>query len=415
MDDQPQPFPPAENPWGNPPPAGYGGGYAPPPSWPPAPPAPPPAGPRPPKRGLGALMAVALVAGLVGGGVGAAVTYGTTKDTPATVTSLTPVTEKGETKTIKAPEGSVEAVAAKVVPSVVSIEVRSSSRNPFTSGGSGSGSGVVISNDGLILTNNHVAGTGNLTVTFKDGRTVTAKLIKADPSSDLAVIKADGISDAVPIVFGKSSELAVGQTVVAVGSPLGLNNTVTAGIVSALQRPVVARPEAGDGDSTIDAIQTDAPINPGNSGGALVDMQGRLVGITTAIATLGASFGQSGSIGLGFAIPIDQARIIADQLAKGQTVTHALLGVSLSLADSLGETQRGALIADVSPDGAAAKAGLQKDDLVIKLDDRMIDNADALKAGVRSHQPGEEVKLTYIRGKDTKTVDVVLGSDGKKA
>jgi len=343
--------------------------------------------------------------------------------TPASSLSVAPV---AGTKP-DAPAGSVEQVAAKVLPSVVSIEVSGSSPSQglLPLGGSGdsgggevvgSGSGVVIGADGLILTNNHVAEDGDLSVTFKDGRTVKAKLVKADKSSDLAVIKAVGISDAIPIAFGKSGDLSVGQEVVAVGSPLGLNGTVTEGIVSALNRPVAATSAQGSGSgndgSVIDAIQTDAPINPGNSGGALVDMGGHLVGITSAIASLGQSFGgQSGSIGLGFAIPIDQARVIADQLAKGQTVAHPLLGVTVG--DSPDSLKKGALIGTVEDGGAAAKAGLKKGDLITGLDERHIDTSDGLVAGVRSKQPGDKVTVTYLRGNATDKVEVTLGSDAK--
>jgi len=273
----------------------------------------------------------------------------------------------------------------------------------------------VLSNDGLILTNNHVAGQGDLAVTFQNGKTVKAKLVEADPTTDLAVIKAEGVTDAVPINFGRSADLSVGQEVVAIGSPLGLSGTVTSGIISALHRPIQPQEESGSGNSgqvnVIDGIQTDAPINPGNSGGALVDMNGNLVGITSAIATLGGGpfGGQSGSIGLGFAIPVDEARVVAGQLAKDQPVVHALLGVQVTSSPNI--TQRGALIKAITAGGPADKAGLKQGDLVIKADNRIIDTSDALVADVRSHQPGDKVTLTYIRGNATQSVDVILGSD----
>ena len=441
MEDRPPEFPPTpENPWTAPPPApqfpptaAYGEhpGWAAPPPPPtyahpgPTPPpfAPPPGAPRRRDRSIGLLAGVALVAGLVGGGVGAAVTHGVTDDSTPSVSSLTAKPVTGTKTAANAPAGSVEQVAAKVLPSVVSIDVRGTAPsrglmdlNP--SNGDqivGSGSGVVISTDGLILTNNHVAEDGDLSVTFKDGRTVKAKLIKADKSSDLAVIKAQGISDATPIAFGSSGDLVVGQQVVAVGSPLGLSGTVTSGIVSARERPVVTTQGNGSGGgdgSVIDAIQTDAPINPGNSGGALVDMAGRLVGITSAIASLGSSLGgQSGSIGLGFAIPIDQARVIAAKLEKGETIAHPLMGVQVT--GSPRDTQRGALIDQVTDGGSAEKAGLKKGDLIIALDERLIDTSDALVAGVRSKQPGDKVTVTYLRGNDSRKAEVILGSDAK--
>jgi putative serine protease PepD len=383
-------------------------------------------------RGPLVLAGIVLLASLLGGGIGGAIGYNAADNNTTTASSSTlniPVTSSKST----APAGSVQQVAQKVVPSVVSIDVRNLSNNgsnspldnlfPGLGGGhgqrdnnavQGSGSGIVLSNDGLILTNNHVAGDGDLAVTFNDGRSVRAHLVEADKATDLAVVQAEGVTNAIPINFGRSADLAVGQPVVAIGSPLGLSGTVTQGIISALHRPLLPQEDGAsngnDTQSVIDGIQTDAPINPGNSGGALVDLNGNLVGITSAIASLGSSLGgQSGSIGLGFAIPIDQARIIADKLAKKEPVYHALLGVQVSTSDD--PTQRGALIQKVTANGPAAAAGLKKGDLVIKLDDRLIDTSDALVAGVRSRQPGDKATITYIRGNETKTVDVSLGSD----
>ena len=275
----------------------------------------------------------------------------------------------------------------------------------------------MISSDGLILTNNHVVADAEqgatLKVTFNDGRTAAATLVGRDPITDLAVIRASGVSDLTPATLGDSSVLKPGQGVVAIGSPLGLQGTVTSGIVSALNRPVRTGDSnpAGESQSTvIDAIQTDAAINPGNSGGPLVNMRGEVVGINSAIASLGSSGGQSGSIGLGFSIPIDQARSVADQLTKSGKAVHAQLGVSVSdIAD--GATQGGAGIAMVTPGGGAAKAGIEVGDVVTKVGDREIDSADALIAAVRSHQPGDKVTLTYTRGGDSRTATVTLGSD----
>jgi putative serine protease PepD len=373
--------------------------------WPAQPPAQgsvPPAAPRRPYAMVGA---VALVAALIGGAIGGTIASGDDGGSGTSVSSLG-AAGNGEIKPVAAaPQGAVEQVAAKVLPSVVSIDISEGGQSAI----SGSGSGIVIGSDGLILTNNHVAGTGTLSVTFSDGNTVPAKLIKADPTTDLAVIKAAGISNAQPISFGKSGDLRVGQDVVAIGAPLGLAGTVTTGIISALQRPVVPQESSGDA-SVIDGIQTDAPINPGNSGGALVDLNGNLVGITSAIASLGGGLGgQSGSIGLGFAIPIDQARVIAEQLAAGKTVAHALLGVQVTNATDA--SQHGALIREVSKGGAAEKAGLRSGDIVTRLDSRVIGTSDALVAGVRSLPPGNKVTLTYLRDGQTKTAVVTLGSD----
>ena len=357
-----------------------------------------------PRRAYGPMAAIAVVAALIGGAVGGTIASG--DDSPGTSVSSLGATGSGEIKPVAAPpRGTVEQVAAKVLPSVVSIDVAEGSAL-------GSGSGIVISSDGLILTNNHVAGQGSLSAVFADGRSVRARLVKADPSTDLAVIKAQGVTDAVPITFGRSADLQVGSPVVAIGAPLGLAGTVTTGIVSALNRPVIPQQGAGGDDSVIDGIQTDAPINPGNSGGALVDYNGNLVGITSAIASLGSAFGgPSGSIGLGFAIPIDQAKWIAEKLAKGETVEHGLLGVQVG--SSTETAQRGALIREVTPGGAAEKAGLQKGDIVTRMDNRVISDEAALVAGVRSQQPGTKVTLTYVRDGQVRTADATLGSDAR--
>lgn len=353
------------------------------------------------------------------------------------------------------PTGSVEQVAAKVVPSVVKLQID-------MGGQSEEGSGVILSSDGLILTNNHVvaalngAGDGQdgpgaqgmpgmqgmpgipgmpggqdgpggqsapsgrqapggqgmqATVTLSDGRTAPFSVVGADPSSDIAVVRAQGFSGLTPIALGSSKDLKVGENVVAVGSPLGLQGTVTTGIVSALDRPVST---AGDGDqgAVLDAIQTDAAINPGNSGGALVNMNGELIGVNSAIASLGGGGGdstgaQSGSIGLGFAIPVDQAKRVADELTSTGKATHASLGVQLS-NDASGH---GAPIAQVVQGGPAAAAGVPDGVLVTKMDDHVIDSAEALVASVRSKAPGDKVTLTYADPSgSSQTAEVTLGT-----
>ena len=372
-----------------------------------APPAPPQV---PARRGVGLLAALALTAGLLGGGVGAAVTAALDDDaairpvatTPAARTSL----DRSATTSGTAVTRSVEQVAAQVLPSVVSIEVS-------TATGGGEGTGVVISADGLILTNNHVvapaAQGGVLRVTFNDGTTADARIVGRDPVTDLAVIAAEDVKNLVPATLGSSADLAPGEQVVAIGSPLGLQGTVTSGIISALDRPVRTG-GAGPTESAstvIDAIQTDAAINPGNSGGPLVNLAGEIVGINSAIATLGGSAGgQSGSIGLGFSIPIDQAKAIARQLVDSGTATHAQLGVSVQDGD------RGAVIAVVGTGGSADSAGLRAGDVVTAVGDRRVDGADALIAAIRSHRPDDTVTLTYLRGGTQRTARVTLGSDG---
>jgi putative serine protease PepD len=363
-----------------------------------APAAAPVAAPEPRRGGRTAVavVAAALVAGSLGGAVGATVA---TRDA---ATSSSAAASAPLVPSVVDASG-VEAVSAAVLPSVVSIA--------FTGqAGSGTGSGIVLTKDGVILTNNHVvaeaADGGSITVTFQDGRKAPATIIGRDPGADVAVIQTEGVSDAIPAQIGKSSELTVGQQVVAIGSPLGLDGTVTTGIVSALNRPVVSGDGSGSNQSVLNAIQTDAAVNPGNSGGALVDMNGRVVGINSAIATLGAQEGaQGGSIGLGFAIPIDQAMRIADQLRNGGTASRAVLGVSAEDAATGGAT-----LTQVAPDSGAAKAGLQNGDVITKVGSTRISGLQSLLATVRSLEPGSTVDVTYVRDGATSTVTVTLGT-----
>jgi putative serine protease PepD len=356
------------------------------------------------RRTLVLVAATGLVAGIVGGGVGAAaVALGDSSN--ATAASATGAAS-AQTVAANLPTGSVAKVAQDVLPSVVSIQFSSTA-------GSGEGSGVILSSGGLILTNNHVveaaANGGSLTVTFNDGTTTSATIIGRDPSTDLAVIQAKGVSGLKAATLGSSADLQVGQSVVAIGSPLGLSGTVTEGIVSALNRPVLPSGESGSTGAVLNAIQTDAAVNPGNSGGALVDLAGQVVGINSAIASLGASSGgQSGSIGLGFAIPIDQAKQIADQIMNGGTVQHARLGVTVENATG---SILGAQLGTVQSGSAAAKAGLQSGDVITAVGDERIDGADALVAAIRSRAPGDQVTLTYVRDGKTATTTVTLESD----
>jgi putative serine protease PepD len=301
-----------------------------------------------------------------------------------------------------------------VLPSVVSIEVT-------TAQGGDEGTGIVLSSDGLILTNNHVVadaaqGGGTISVTLNDGTTAPATIVGRDTVTDLAVIKAKGVSGLKKATLGSSANLEPGEQVVAIGSPLGLQGTVTSGIISALNRPVRTGDASGTetASTVIDAIQTDAAINPGNSGGPLVNLRGEVVGINSAIASLGASAGsQSGSIGLGFSIPIDQAKTIATQLIDTGSATHAQLGVSVRDATSSANStfSDGAAVAAVTQGGAAAGAGLAAGDVITKVGDRTVDSSDALIAAIRSHRPGDKVVLTYLQGGKTATTRVTLGSD----
>jgi putative serine protease PepD len=284
---------------------------------------------------------------------------------------------------------------------------------------SGTGSGVIIRADGYILTNQHVVAVagngGSITVTLPDGRTVPARVVGEDSVTDLAVVKVN-VTGLQAATFADSDAAKIGQTVVAVGSPLGLNGTVTEGIVSALHRPTTG---GSDNSAVIDALQTDAAINPGNSGGPLVDLAGRVVGINQSIATAssgGGLPGQSstpGNIGIGFAIPSNTAARVAEQLITSGKATHAYLGVQAG-SSSATTPGTGATLASVESGGPAAAAGLKAGDVVTKIGDRLIDGSDELVAAVRSYAPGDKVTLTVRRGDAEQTVTVTLGSDDRQ-
>ena len=285
-------------------------------------------------------------------------------------------------------DGSVAAVAADVLPSVVSIK-----------GSSGEGSGVILDAEGHILTNNHVAvlgeNGGSLTVVLQDGRSAAATIVGLDPATDLAIIKVDGLDDLKPITLGTSGDLAVGDQVLAIGSPLGLSGTVTEGIVSALHRPVTAGEATATSPSRCSRRSRPTPRStPATAVARSSTRSGHLVGINSAIASLGsAAGGQSGSIGLGFAIPVDQATRIAQELIDTGTATHARLGTTVGDV----QTGTGATLGEVTDGSAAAKAGLRSGDVVTKIDGRVIDGSEGLVAAIRSQAPGTEVTLTYMR------------------
>jgi putative serine protease PepD len=377
-----------------------------------APPTAPPNAVRKRSR-AGVLTAGALTLAVVSAGIGGGVALAVQSDRPAVGTVASAPGAASSQPAASLPAGSVEQVAAKVVPSVVKLETDLGRQNE-------EGSGIVLTADGLILTNSHVVaaakggpgapGGVQTTVTFADGKTTSFTVVGTDPASDIAVVRAQGVSGLTPIALGSSANLHVGQNVVAVGSPLGLEGTVTTGIISALNRPVSTAGDTANQNTVLDAIQTDAAINPGNSGGALVNMNGELIGINSAIATLGGPANspdaQGGSIGLGFAIPVDQAKRIADELISTGTASHASLGVQVS-NDT---TTHGAKIVEVTSGGAAAAAGVPSGAVVTKVDDRVVGSADALVAAVRSKAPGDKVTLTYLDTSGaTQTVQVTLG------
>ncbi|MEP6851870.1 MAG: trypsin-like peptidase domain-containing protein [bacterium] len=352
--------------------------------------------------GLTTLVLVVLAA-LVAGAVGAGLGYLATKRTDealrdpdinlATVAPAAP----------RAP-GTVADVAKRVGPAVVQVAVRGATET-------GTGSGVVIDGQGYILTNNHVvsdaASGGTIRVVFSDSSVALARIVGRDPSTDLAVIKVQH-SPLTVAALGNSDSLAVGDDVLAIGSPLGLAGTVTTGIVSRLHRAVRVNGEGSDTDAVIDAIQTDAAINPGNSGGALVNRQGAVVGITSAIASLTTNR-QGGSIGLGFAIPITAARDIATQLIKNGKAVHATFGANTrSVTDG---TRLGAYIVQVLPDGPASQSGLREGDVVKLIDGALIATSEDLSVAIGRSKPGAVVEVRYTRGAKESTVKVTLGAD----
>jgi putative serine protease PepD len=373
----------------------------------------------PARRRRGGLAAAAVATVLVAGaaGFGGAAAYDSLEgDGSSAFGSATQTSKVVDTGDQPAADGSAEAVAQKVLPSVVRIVVDGPQ-------GQGSGSGIILSSDGRILTNAHVvegAGEGaELTVSFNDGSHAPASVVGVDELTDTAVIQAEDVSGLQPATIGTSGNVDVGQDVVAVGSPFGLDATVTTGIVSALDRPVNVGTDSEGNATVYPAIQTDAAINPGNSGGPLVDMNGDVVGINSSIRTSTSSAtGQGGSIGLGFAIPIDEVMPIVDQLVAGETPTHALIGVSVRdnpSSDGGAVVPDGAAVGEVTQGSAADDAGLEAGDVITKVDDRLITSSDELVATIRGYRPGDRVELTYRRDGEEQTTTITLGSDAEES
>lgn len=295
----------------------------------------------------------------------------------------------------------VVAVADKVLPSVVSLDVRGSAVEV-------AGSGFVYDSQGDVVTNNHVVepavGGGQIVVSLPDGRTVAGTIVGRSPAYDIAVIKLADFSNLSKVSLGASKNVQVGESVVAIGSPLGLNSTVTSGIISATQRPVTA---GGEGETSyIDALQTDAAINPGNSGGPLVDLAGRVIGVNSAIATVGGSSAmQSGNIGVGFSIPIDQVTQTVQQILKTGHAVYPVIGAQVSVANGSG----GARVEAVTPGSPAANAGIRSGDVIKSIDGQVVADGVELIVKIRSFEPGQKVNLIYLRDASPRSAYVILG------
>ncbi|MFC4532476.1 trypsin-like peptidase domain-containing protein [Sphaerisporangium dianthi] len=414
------------NPSGGPLPPSPGGSYGPPPPPPPRtafgmgpgwapPPGPPLGGPgdpgvrgaRGPRTGVLVVLAVAIA--LVASTLGSAGTYLLTRSGGS---GLNPSYSLGTPTgvVINRPPDSVAGVASKVLPSVVSLDVRGNSE-------AGTGSGFLIKG-GYIVTNNHVvaaaAQTGNIKVMFNNKKSSTGTIVGRDPSSDIAVVKPADTFGAPEITLGNSDRVVVGDPVIAIGSPLGLSGTVTTGIVSSLNRPVTAGGESGSESSFINAIQTDAAINPGNSGGPLVNGAGEVIGVNSAIATLGnSSFGsQSGSIGLGFSIPVNHVRRIAEELVTTGTAKKSRIGVSID-EDYQGEGVRIAATPQggqqpVISGGPADKAGLKPGDVILEVDGSPVTQPSELIVTIRSKAPGDKVTIKYQRDGSERTTTATI-------
>jgi putative serine protease PepD len=359
-------------------------------------------------RGMTGVVTAALIAGLVGGGAGFGGAYALL-DNQARTSASSPAlgSVPATTGTAPASNGTVAGAAAAAAPSTVDIRV-------VTSQGVAEGSGVILTADGAVLTNNHVvSGTnGTISVTLADGSEHTATVVGTSPSYDLAVLRMQNVSGLTAATLGRSADLQVGQQVVAIGSPQGLTGTVTAGIISALNRTVGVQGE--DGSAVVyNGLQTDAPINQGNSGGPLVNLDGQVIGINSAIATAGQS---SGSIGLGFTIPIDQARRVAQEILDTGGATKPVLGVQGGQQSTQQEQAAGgATIAAVQDGSAAATAGLKAGDVVTKVGDARVEDFSDLVARIGSYAPGDKVTLTVESGGAERTVDVTLGSTKDEA
>ncbi|MFE1364845.1 S1C family serine protease [Streptomyces anulatus] len=365
-------------------------------------------------RGSGLVAAVA-VAALVAGGIGGALGFwAADRNDDGNGGGSTTISASDTPRDLKRPAGTVAGVAAKALPSVVTIDAQGGD------GEGGTGTGFVYDKEGHILTNNHVvasaAESGELSATFSDGKKYAAEVVGRAQGYDVAVLKLKNPpAGLAPLPLGNSEGVAVGDSTIAIGAPFGLSNTVTTGIISAKNRPVASGDGSSNKNSYMSALQTDASINPGNSGGPLLDATGAVIGINSAIQSTGGGLGQSqaGSIGLGFAIPINQAKNVAEQLIKTGKPVYPVIGATVTMEEKTG----GAAISSegaggtpaVTPNGPAAKAGLKAGDVITKFNDTVIDSGPTLIGEIWTRKPGEKVTLTYERDGKTATAEVTLG------
>ncbi|WP_328582838.1 S1C family serine protease [Streptomyces sp. NBC_00370] len=374
-----------------------------------------------PRRRAGGLITAIIVGALVAGGVGGGIGYWAAESNDGGSTGSTTVSAGEAPKVSDRASGTVAAVAAKALPSVVTLEAKSGD------GSGDTGTGFIYDKQGHILTNNHVvasaANGAAITATFSNGKQYDAEVVGRAEGYDVAVIKLKNApSGLTPLAIGNSDQVAVGDSTIAIGAPFGLSNTVTTGIISAKNRPVASGDETGSSNSYMSALQTDASINPGNSGGPLLDSRGAVIGMNSAIQPSGGGNGQSqaGSIGLGFAIPINQASTVAKQLIKTGQPVYPVIGATVSMGD---ESQAGTEGGDgaqittqgeggtpaVTPDGPAAKAGLKAGDVITKFNDTAIDSGPTLIGEIWTHKPGDKVNITYKRDGKQSTVQLTLG------
>ncbi|WP_327171867.1 trypsin-like peptidase domain-containing protein [Streptomyces sp. NBC_01336] len=377
-------------------------------------PAQPQAPDAPRKRGAGGLVAAVVVAALVAGGVGGALGFwAADSNNDSGSSGSTTVAASGSPQDLKRDPGTVAGVAAKALPSVVTIDAQGGD------GEGGTGTGFVYDKEGHILTNNHVvasaADSGQLTATFSNGKKYDAEVVGRAQGYDVAVLKLKNPPQGLtPLPLGNSDQVAVGDSTIAIGAPFGLSNTVTTGIISAKNRPVASGDGSGGSNSYMSALQTDASINPGNSGGPLLSAGGAVIGINSAIQSTGSTGqSQAGSIGLGFAIPVNQAKNVAQQLIKTGQPVYPVIGATVTMDEKTG----GAVISDqgaggteaVTKDGPAARAGLRAGDVITKFNDTVVDSGPTLIGEIWTHKPGDKVTLTYKRDGKTSTAEVTLG------